>query len=264
MAKVTKKVSIERKPESTKSEVSMQGDLTSRIQQQFENNQSYLSLVLGLLIVFVIGILVFNYLKKHNQPNLIPAQQTTNETASDTSTPDVAVDQLPGKYTIKDGDTLFTVAKKYYNDGYKFTEIVKANNIKDENKVEVGQVLEIPKLDTQTAMAVSPTVADVSPTTAEVSPTETATPAPTVAVGSEATSTASIDTSSTGTGGSDNTTIWGDKITGDTYTIQEGDWLSKIAGRSYGDILKYKDLAAANNIPNPDKIEPGVVIKIPR
>lgn len=58
--------------------------------------------------------------------------------------------------------------------------------------------------------------------------------------------------------------LWGEKITGDSYTVVSGDWLSKIAGRAYGDIYAYERIAKANNIQNPDLIEPGTVLTIPR
>lgn len=57
---------------------------------------------------------------------------------------------------------------------------------------------------------------------------------------------------------------WGEKITGDSYAVVSGDWLSKIAGRAYGDIYAYERIAKANNIQNPDLIEPGTVLTIPR
>lgn len=58
--------------------------------------------------------------------------------------------------------------------------------------------------------------------------------------------------------------LWGEKITGDSYTVVSGDWLSKIAGRAYGDIYAYERIAKANNIQNRDLIEPGMVLTIPR
>ncbi len=192
--------------------------LIQKLQKELNINQSYLSVLLGILIVLVVGVLVFNYVKR-NEGNLGPAQQTVSENKN----ADVKPENLPGKYTVKDGDTLFKIAQAYYNDGYKYPELVKANKIADENVIAVGQVIDIPKLevasDTQTAL---------------------------------------------GTGGSTNETIWGDKITGDTYTVVEGDWLSKIAGRAYGDIYAFDKIAKANNITDVDNIEPGTVLKIPR
>lgn len=173
-----------------------------KFENELSNNQSKLSLFLGALIVLVILILVFNYFNRPKE-EVGPAQQTN-------ITEDVSLDNLPGKYTVKEGDTLFAIAEKYYLDGYKYPEIVKENGLTDENKIEVGQVLQIPAI------------------------------------------------------GGGNTTIWGPKIDGDSYTVAEGDWLSTIAARAYGDIMSYSKLVEANNISNPDLIEPGQVLKIPR
>ncbi len=190
----------------------------SRIEVDLQSNQSKLNMVLGALIVLVVGILVFNYFNKPKS-DLGPAQSTE-------AGQDVSPENLPGKYTVKETDTLFRVADKYYKDGYKYTEIAKANNISDPNNIEAGQVLDIPKLESSVAPSASETpAATVSP-----SPTEK----------------------------------WGSKITENTYTVTEGDWLSTIAGRAYGDIYAYQKIADANKITNPDLIEPGQVLTIPR
>lgn len=207
-----------------------------KLENEIQSNQSRVSMVLGALIVLVIGILVFNYFNR-NKATLGPAQTTQTENQ------DVSADKLPGKYTVKEGDTLFIIAENYYKDGNKFSEIAKANNLTDVNQIEAGQVLEIPKLEIQVAQA---TQASVEPS---ASPEPSSSPVE--------------QTLGTGTGGGD-TTIWGSKITGNTYTVVEGDWLSTIAGRAYGDIMAFDKIAKANNISNPDLIEPGTVLTIPR
>lgn len=208
--------------------------LFEKLQLDLSKNQSYLNLILGALIVLVLGVLLFNYFNR--QPgDLGPSNQA--ETQEQAKSEDVSKENLPGKYTVKEGDTLFLLAQKYYDNGYLYTEIAKANNLKNENTIEVGQVLEIPKIETAQAQA---------------SPTPQVTPAEQAAVPDQA------------TGGAENQTVWGEKITGDTYTVVEGDWLSTIAGRAYGDIMVYQRIADANNIQNPDLIEVGQVLKIPR
>lgn len=195
-----------------------------KLEGEIQSNQSRISLVLGALIVLVLGILVFNYFSK-NKADLGPAQQASQQEG------DVSPENLPGNYTVKEGDTLFTIAEKYYQDGYKYTEIATQNNLTNVDSIEADQVLEIPKLEAQATPTPSPTAA-----------TEGVEPAI----------------------GGGNTTIWGLRIEGNTYTVVEGDWLSKIAGRAYGDIFAYDKIAKANNIPNPDLIEPGMVLTIPR
>lgn len=216
-----------------------------KISQEVQNNQSKLSLVLGALIILVIGILIFNYFQR-SKTDLGPAQTTTIEDQTEPQE-DVSPDKLPGKYTVKEGDTLFIIAEKYYQDGSKFEAIAKANNLADVDTIEVGQVLEIPKLEQTTP----------SPTPSE---NPEATPPP---ESSPTTSLPQQDVSQLGKGGGD-TTIWGPQITGNTYTVQEGDWLSTIAARAYGDIFAYQKIAQANNISNPDLIFPGQVLNLPR
>ena len=54
--------------------------------------------------------------------------------------------------------------------------------------------------------------------------------------------------------------------THDTYTVKSGDSLSKIAKQFYGDAMKYNKIYEANKdqISNPDLIQPGWVLKIPK
>jgi len=223
-----------------------------RVSSEVQTNQSRVSLVLGVLIVLVVGILVYNYFNK-SKPDLGPAQQTEESG-------DVSPENLPGKYTVKEGDTLFVIADKYYKDGYKYTEIAKANNLTNPDALEKGQVLEIPKLETA--------VAETSPTSSaqpSEQPSEQPTSTPEVTPTPQNMVPAGEKGAEMGTGtGGGNTTIWGEKIEGDTYTVAAGDWLSKIAGRAYGDIFAYNKIAAANNITNPNLIEPGTKLKIPR
>ena len=197
----------------------------SKLENQIQPNQSKVSMVLGALIILTIGVLIFNYFNK-SKSSVGPAQNTEQQQ-------DVSAENLPGKYTVKEGDTLFQIAENYYKDGYQYTEIAKSNNLTNVDQIEVGQALEIPKLELQAQASASP----------------------------EATTVAQTETLGTGGG---NATIWGERIEGNTYTVVEGDWLSKIAGRAYGDIFAYDKIAKANNIANPDLIEPGIVLTIPR
>ncbi len=47
-------------------------------------------------------------------------------------------------HTVVKGDTLWDIAKKYYGDGNRYPEIVRANNIANPNIISVGQKLLIP------------------------------------------------------------------------------------------------------------------------
>ena len=131
-------VKVERPEEKT---TETNSGLFEKIQYDLQHNPSYLNLILGGLIVVVLGVLVYNYF---NRPNteLMTSQPTEQEQSGD-----VAKENLPGKYTVKEGDTLFTIAQKYYDDGFKYSEIVKANEMQNENQLEVGQSINIPRLE---------------------------------------------------------------------------------------------------------------------
>ena len=50
---------------------------------------------------------------------------------------------------------------------------------------------------------------------------------------------------------------------GGAVTVQQGDTLSEIAQEQLGDATRYPELAALNDISNPDLINLGDVIRIP-
>ena len=50
-------------------------------------------------------------------------------------------------YTVKSGDTLISIAQDVYGDGTKFNLIAEANGIDKNNKLRVGQELQIPPAD---------------------------------------------------------------------------------------------------------------------
>jgi len=207
-----------------------------KLEAEVSSNQSRLSLILGALIVLVAGVLVFNYFNK-NGSEIGPATQTEGANQED-----VSPESLPGKYTVKEDDTLFTIAEKYYKDGSKYTEIVKANSLTDENTIVVGQVLEIPKVELEVTTPVE-SMDQVTPTTAEFQ----LTPTP-----QELLQVTNMQND------------WGQTITDNTYTVIEGDWLSTIAARAYGDPMAYQKIADANKISNPDLILPGQILVLPR
>jgi nucleoid-associated protein YgaU len=49
-----------------------------------------------------------------------------------------------------------------------------------------------------------------------------------------------------------------------TYTVQRGDTLGKIATSQMGSSAMYRKIQARNNLPNPDLIQIGQILVIPR
>ncbi len=58
----------------------------------------------------------------------------------------VATNDYYAKYTVKSGDTLGKIAKHFYEDPMKYTQIFKANTdiLEHPDRIEVGQILTIP------------------------------------------------------------------------------------------------------------------------
>lgn len=50
-------------------------------------------------------------------------------------------------YIVRSGDTLISIAQEVYDDGTKFDLIAEANGIDQNNKLRVGQELQIPPAD---------------------------------------------------------------------------------------------------------------------
>ncbi len=76
-------------------------------------------------------------------------EQNNSETAPDT-TPDETTDVVGTEgttYTVKSGDMLMVIAKKFYGDENKYKLIMDANGITDPNKIAVGQTLKIPPVE---------------------------------------------------------------------------------------------------------------------
>lgn len=229
--KINSAVSARITPQTTKTQTKQ--SLLERVQSELDLKSSYLNLILGALIVLVIGVLVFNYFNNPKGEIGTSQQTTQDQTITDTS----ETTQTPKageKYTVKSGDTLHKIAQNIYGDGSKYTAIAEANKLSDPGFIVTGQELQIPKIETKDI---------ASNTDVSGNPTKQV---------------------EGGTGGATNQTAWGETITGTSYKVQTGDWLSTIAGRAYGDMMTFDKIAKANNISNPDVIEVGTVLQIPR
>jgi len=103
----------------------------------FDSPDSYVSLALGLAVVLVVGMIAFNYFKAKMQP-VKTAEEQKQEQTQTTKT------SLPTTYTVKDGDTLWSIAESYYSSGYNWVDIQKANSLVNADVIDAGQTLTIP------------------------------------------------------------------------------------------------------------------------
>ncbi|MBI1864024.1 LysM peptidoglycan-binding domain-containing protein [Candidatus Woesebacteria bacterium] len=200
-------------------------------------NESTISMALGIFVILAIGVIVINFFKgRSNSTPSIESGQTT---------------ESANEYTVEKGDTLWSISQKFYNDGFKWSEIAKANNIENPSTIEVGQKLTIPASAKAAEPSSSPEATSTS-IIAEVSPT----PEPSVESTTEPSPTPSQIVVSGGN--------VDQKITENTYTVVHGDNLWKIAVRAYGDGYKWLEIAKANNLKNPNIIHSGNVFTLPR
>ena len=214
----------------------------------FKLTESYASLLLGLVVVIIAAILVVSFVRNRAADTNNTANQNISATQTQDENQAAQGNPQPGStYVVKAGDDLWKIAEVAYKDGYKWTDIARANNISDPGMISEGQRISIPESATASAEVVSPTPTTVAPTQQQVSPTAAqAQEAPTQ--GQETPQQSPI----------------GQQIAGASYTVAHGDYLWVIAERAYGDGHKWVEIARANNLVNPDVIHTGNVLRLPR
>lgn len=170
-------------------------------------------------------------------------------------------------HPIAEGETLFSICKKEYNDGSLSVALAKYNKnvIPDPKKLRKGVTIRIPSAETLRGEGKS-TRAEATPkqpgssevpalAAADVIAAETkAAPGGVVNVevaagGKSATKSATKAATST------------DASKGGTYTVRKGDTLYSIAQRELGSKARWQEIAALNG--GNDSLTPGATIKLP-
>lgn len=111
--------------------------------KQLSMPESYISITLGFLVVIVAGLLIYNYFTAKDK---ISEQVATKESVEEIKKTDEA-GNLPLRHTVAQKETLWSIAEKYYKSGYNWVSIVKENNLRNADIIQVGQELIIPKAD---------------------------------------------------------------------------------------------------------------------
>lgn len=165
-------------------------------------NENLISTVMGGVVVIVMAAMIFNYFKTFNKTG-----QITDESAVNLSQEEILSKELPTTYKVVKGDDLWHISERFYNSGYNYVDIAKANKLVNASLIETGQELVIPKVAAKKATVVK----------AETKKTiETKT------------QTAKIS------------------IEGGKYTTVKGDYLWSIAVRAYGDGYAWTKIYNAN------------------
>jgi nucleoid-associated protein YgaU len=188
--------------------------------------ENYLSVALGVLVFLVALTLVFRS---------GDAQTNQADTAEDDT---VLAEQT---YVVQLGDSVSSIAREQMGSVDFADEIIAANKLENPDALEVGMKLTLPTVEADADDKMAPTGA-MEPT---------ATPMMTPVMKGDVNGDGATATKMA-------------PITGGSYTVMKGDHLWDIAVRAYGDGNMYTTIIEANALRNPDRLEEGTVLKLPR
>lgn len=81
--------------------------------------------------------------REYNAQILNIKTNSSGDNIAEVKTPRETTKEPDSSYTVKAGDTLWNIAKKYLGDGSQYPKIAKLNNLANPNKIYVGQVLRL-------------------------------------------------------------------------------------------------------------------------
>ncbi len=111
--------------------------MVEQLKKRLSNPDSLVSLFLGVAVVVVIGVLIFNYVKER-QATLTPEGEDKKTEQNATGSATVTT------HTVKAGETLWSIAQDTIGSGYNWVDVRDANKLTSPDRIEVGQQLTIP------------------------------------------------------------------------------------------------------------------------
>ncbi len=185
-------------------------------------------------------------------------------------------------YQVQPGDSLIRIAQTTLGDGNRWREIAKLNNITNTRDIRVGQVLKLPPDATTTS---APPPESSAPQTYQVQPGDSLIRIAQTTLGdgnrwreiaklNDITNARDIrigqvlripsQSSAGGSTGSVESPTESPKVSANqTYTVQAGDSLIRIAQKTLGNGNRWREIAKLNNITNARDIRVGQVLKLP-
>jgi nucleoid-associated protein YgaU len=115
----------------------------------FSNSQNLITAAISTVLVLIVGFSIFNYFSNVNKEKAETSSEEaqvasevnlTNEDSSENQS-----SQQAETYTVKPGDTLWKISQEVYQDGYRWEEISRANNLDSPDSIHEGNVLIIPR-----------------------------------------------------------------------------------------------------------------------
>ncbi len=160
----------------------------------------------------------------------VPAESKSENTSDkDKSTSEETTEKqeniIPEKYTLKRGESLYQISKRFYNSNNAVKLIMQINNIEDVNKVFAGQTIKLPTME-QVNNYKEPVKSSNSSTEVETTPASEGIP--------------------------------------NEYTIKAGDNLFQISKRFYGNGSMVNAIVELNGLQSAESIKVGQIIKLPK
>ena len=115
-------------------------DSFAKLAEEVNLPQSYKSLLLGIAVVFLVGVFVIGFIS-------VKGQYTKGQPPQKVAVKLEKEQKVLGVYAVQAGDDLKTIAVKYYESPDLFLAIAKANNISNPDSIDEGKTLSIPKVD---------------------------------------------------------------------------------------------------------------------
>ena len=113
-----------------------------RVFSDLKMSESYVSLFLGALVVFIFALILFLFLKGSGNLNKVQLNPRTGEPAKEAQ----KKMQSQKTYIVMEGEGLFEIAEKVYGNGDYWINIAQANNLSNPDQIETGMKLIIPEI----------------------------------------------------------------------------------------------------------------------
>lgn len=123
------------------------------MRKKYDNDsrrEEVISMFVGLGVVILVVLIIITLISRFKGNISVPGISIEKKTENITPAIDDEKNTSDKKeYIVLKGDNLWNISEKYFNDGFRWQEIAKANNIKNPNILIVGQKLVIPTIENE-------------------------------------------------------------------------------------------------------------------
>ena len=102
-----------------------------------------ISIVLGVAVVVLIGVLIFNFFRSQGEEIATGEEELLGEETGQMAATEEEV-KLPATHKVAPGENLWEIAEHYYGSGYNWVDVAKENQLGNPNLLVVDQELAIP------------------------------------------------------------------------------------------------------------------------